>query len=192
MQNHIDAYLSVVAFIAIFNIGIGFFLGYRAAYGHGLRLADRREAIVRAKILVESRTRQATAATPPATASSITTDDISSNEPRTEMDVPAVATEWQNRGQQLTNVKDKIACAFSTADKQLLKDASRQLRMLADSWMLFLENDPTVPNGKPSETEFLLAQLETTMSNLGSLDWDDPFESLQMRLEREVAILEKS
>jgi hypothetical protein len=106
----------------------------------------------------------------------------------------AAQTQSWTQEEQLQAIGRRIRYAQSVAQKHLAKDAAAQLRDWAVSWQRqlegYLKDGPTPADAE--QIEMCLAQIESTLSNLDAIAWDDAVETTCRRLEHEFALLEKT
>jgi hypothetical protein len=103
----------------------------------------------------------------------------------------SAASEWQD---QLQSLGQRISYARLVGEKHLAKDAAAQLRDWAVTWQrqLNLELKDSPESLDADQVEMCLAQIESTVSNLDAVSWDDAVGTILGRIDREFATLEKA
>jgi hypothetical protein len=196
--------IAYIAFVAVANVLLGFWLGrmvppskiraWRAG-GSQQQPADR----------VVKLPSSATIRIKP------TLPEIRHSEPKAEPESqelknhsapPPPLKTWADFAEQLRDVKDRTRYCRLAQDKRLARQAAEQLKACASVWYAQLEKCITgepldeatqslVAGADPSALEMFAAQIETTLTNLGALDWNgSPLDVLNC-LERELGLLDQ-
>jgi hypothetical protein len=94
----------------------------------------------------------------------------------------------------LQSLGQRISYARLVGEKHLAKDAAAQLRDWAVTWQrqLNLELKDSPESLDADQVEMCLAQIESTVSNLDAVSWDDAVGTILGRIDREFATLEKA
>lgn len=109
---------------------------------------------------------------------------------------------WSDSHQRLQTLKDRMQYALSVTDKRLAKDVAEQLRDWARSWQSRLQNIDGDATEIPAEwrgidndsmrVEMCLAQIETSLSNIGEVLSRGELDEIAERVEQEARSLEKA
>lgn len=106
----------------------------------------------------------------------------------------ATSAAWFHQAEQMQLLRERLNCARAMSDRQLAKEAAAQVRQCAEGWCRELQSrvasDSSVATGV-GPIEMGLAQLETTLSNIDSIDWHDELLGIMARLDREMVRLER-
>lgn len=104
---------------------------------------------------------------------------------------------WSEFDNQMETAQDRIRYARSANDKRLGKDVAAQLRDCTQSWHAILQEclmiSPagTRELGDTTHLEMCLAQFETTLANIELLNWTETVDVLLDELNREISALKK-
>jgi hypothetical protein len=114
---------------------------------------------------------------------------------------PGHVKTWAEFAQQLRDVKDRTRYCRPAQDIQLARQAAEQLRTCGLAWYAQFEKCLTgepldeatqtlVEGADPNAIEMFAAQIETTITNLGAIDWTDSVDNALDCLEREISLLD--
>jgi hypothetical protein len=107
---------------------------------------------------------------------------------------------WSTLEQQVGTLNDRVCYARAADDKRLAKEVAGQLRESAHCWYCRIQAHldgaskatPTNPAARGADMdcyEMCQSQLETTLSNIDSLDWSMTTAAILHRLDREISAL---
>jgi hypothetical protein len=109
----------------------------------------------------------------------------------TNAQVPPSTSEWQD---ELQAIGQRIRYARLVGEKHLAKDAAAQLRGSAAMWQRKLDGylKDASAAGDADQVEMCLAQIESTLSNLDAVPWNEATSTTFDCIEREFAVLDKA
>jgi hypothetical protein len=109
----------------------------------------------------------------------------------TNVQLPPSTSEWQD---ELQAIGQRIRYARLVGEKQLAKDAAVQLRGSAVMWQRRLDGylKGASAADDADQVEMCLAQIESTLSNLDAVPWNETAATAFDCIEREFAVLEKA
>lgn len=109
---------------------------------------------------------------------------------------------WSNLKPEIQSLLDRARYARSAGDKRLAQEMAGQVRDFAQSWCTALqpgqyargpaENGLLGDQVNAADVEMWMAQLETTLRNLGEMEPTETADAVLDRVERELAALERN
>ena len=194
-----------VAVIAIANIGIGWILGRYLPFAPGMTSMDRAaggEAAL--KVRETDETEQFD------TENTNQLDENAEKEAAVEIKVgptdtsatsPLAEKTWNDFTNQLREIAQRTQYCRDTKDRQLARQATAQLATCVDHWHSEIQTGLEHASGDVTDIlglrnvataglEMYSSQIETSLSNIRSLDWTADFDEVLTKLESELHLLD--
>ncbi|MDX1945375.1 MAG: hypothetical protein SFU86_08200 [Pirellulaceae bacterium] len=191
-------------FVCIANLALGFATAWLCRWHHeSLSAGDPSHSAAPQPGRGPAEERARPALPTPATAAARAPQAAAARESRE----PAKATQsrpksWADLKADLQTLLDRASYSRSANDKRLACETAGQLREFAESWCAALQPwlvdrdaaGDSLPGGEvaATEVEMWVAQLETTLRNLGEMDPAEPTDAVLDRLDRELAAVKRN